>query len=423
MRRRIGVLVLAVTALVVVAYTVPLAILVRSQADERARGSAERTVQAVASSVVTLVSPTGEIDMASIRESVVPAEGVGILSSDGSVLGVADFDRDFAAWTANARVSSSFYREDGSWQISLPVIARDGWVVVSAVVPESELTRGVVRAWVFLTALGLTLIATALLMADRLGRTMRDPVDDLAAAARRIGSGDLDTRVEAPDIPELHAIADALNRLAPQLRNLLDSEREALADLSHRLRTPLAALRLQSEALADAGERSEVLALVDRLQGAVDRIIIDARRVDPDVRSDLAAVARQHAAFWSVLADEEHRSFTTVIPADPIPLSVSAEELGDVIDILIGNVFDHTERGCGFDLRVEVIDGTAILSITDEGTGFPAGIDPLARGESTKGTGLGLDIARRMAERLAGSIALENRTGGASVTLRLPISG
>jgi signal transduction histidine kinase len=422
-RRRLSVLVLAVTALVVVAYTVPLGILVRTQADERARSDAERVVQALAGNIVTLVSRTGEIDMALIATLQVP-DGVSILGSDGTNLGNDSFDRAFAQSTAEALSSASTYLVDDSWQVSLPVIGRNGWAVVTAVVPAEELTRGVYRAWGFLLLLGVVLIATAMLLADRLGRTLRDPVDELAAAARRIGDGELDTRVEPPGIPELTVVADALNRLAPQLRNLLVSEREALADLSHRLRTPLAGMRLQAEAMSDPTERGEMLGLVDRMQSAVDRLIVDARTIDAEARADLAAVAAHHAAFWSVLAEEEQRTFHTALPSFPVHVDVSAEELGDVLDILIGNVFDHTPRGVGFDLGVTVNAGRAILMVGDDGDGFPTGIDPLARGESTAGsTGLGLDIARRLAERLGGRISLGvSPAGGASITLDLPLS-
>jgi len=160
------------------------------------------------------------------------------------------------------------------------------------------------------------------------------------------------------------------------------------------------------------------------MQAAVDRLIIDARAVDADARCDLGVVAAHHADFWSVLAEEEERPFTSSFPRTKLAVDVSAEEMGDVVDILIGNIFDHTDRGVGFDLTVTVDGAQGVLTVTDQGDGFPDGIDPLARGESTKGTGLGLDIARRLAERLGGSITLDNcpNGGGARVTLRVPLS-
>lgn len=416
-------LVLAVAGLVVVSYTIPLGILVRNQADERARTSAEQLVQDVARTMVPVVSRTGQVDIEEIRISVQIPDSVTVLASDGTVLGSSDFDDALAELTVASGGSASQYSPDGDWQVSLPVIGQEGWAVVSAVVPREELTRGVMRAWVFLALLGFGLIATALLLADRLGRSLRDPVKQLADAARRLGSGDLDGRVASPDIAELSVVADALNRLAPQLRNLLISEREAVADLSHRLRTPLAALRLQAESLADADERGDVLMLVDRMQSSVDRLILDARFVDPDQSCDLVKVARQHAEFWSVLAEEEERSYELQIPQMEIPLAASAADLGDAIDVLIGNVFSHTDRGVAFSLSVEVGDGIARLTVSDDGPGIDSAADPLRRGASGAGsTGLGLDIARGVVERLGGAIAIRsNQAGGAEVVLSIPV--
>ncbi len=422
MRRRLTVLVLAVTSLVVIAYTVPLALLVQSQADERARTAAEREVQDIARSLVPAASSTGRVDAALAGTVVAVTDGLAILDSQGVVLGDTEFDAEFARWTAEQGASSSRYNEGGDWQVSLPVIGRDGWAVVTAIVPRSELMRGVVQAWLFLGVMGALLVATSLVLADRLGRTLRTPVEELAAVARRIGAGDLDIRAERPGIPELSAIADALNRLAPQLRNLLVSEREAMADLSHRLRTPLAALRLQSESIADPADRAEMSALLDRMQSSVDRLIEDARAVDAEARCDLGAVAARHAEFWSVLADEERRTFHVAIPDRPMEVALLEEDLGDAIDVIIGNVFAHTPRGTALSLTV-TSDGAGFqLEVADEGAGFDADSDPLRRGESGGGsTGLGLDIARRIAERVGGTLRIgSSAAGGASVVVALP---
>lgn len=421
MRRRLSTLALAVTGLVVVAYTVPLGILVRNQADERARTAAEQLVQDVARSMVPVVSRSGDVDIEAIRQSVQVPDTVAVLASDGTVLGSNDFDDSLAELTVAEGGSVSRYSSDGSWQVSLPVIGQDGWAVVSAVVSADDLTRGVWRAWSFLLILGIGLIATALLLSDRLGRSLRDPVEDLAAAARRLGTGDLSARVELPDITELSVVADALNHVAPQLRNLLVSERESVADLSHRLRTPLAALRLQAEAITDEDERASMLMLVDRMQSSVDRLIIDARKVDAEARCDLAAVAAQRGEFWSVLAEEEGRRFDRTIPSDVVIVQGSAADVGDAIDVLIGNVFSHTERGTAFALSVDMHDGRARATVADEGPGFPVDMDPLRRGESGAGsTGLGLDIAKTVVNRMGGTISIDSSPqGGGQVVLTM----
>ena len=425
MRQRLTLLVLAVTSLVVIAYTVPLALLVRTQADERARVNAERLVQDVARSMVPVSASTGRVDLETIAPAIVIPPRVSIVDSTGAVAGDTDFDLGFARSTVTAEASASRYADDGSWQVSLPVIGREGWAVVSVTVEREELTSGVMRAWLFLGLMGAMLILTALVLADRLGRSLRDPVEQLAEAARRIGAGELDLRVERPDITELSTVADALNRLAPQLRNLMASEREVMADLSHRLRTPLAALRLQAEAIQDPEERAEMLALIDRMQSSVDRLIVDARAIDSEARCDLSDVARRHAEFWSVLAEEEHRSYNVEIEGGAMPVGLSEDDLGDAIDVVIGNVFSHTPRGTDLSLLVRSDGFEFVVAVEDAGSGFPVGVDPLRRGASGGGsTGLGLDIARRAAERVGGSILLGNSPlGGARVELRFPPAG
>ncbi len=422
MRSRLTILILAVTSLVVIAYTVPLAIIVRTQADERARVDGERIVEDAARSVVPLASRGAPLTAAGVAEVGGLPPGVGILDANGDVAGSPDFDVTLAESAAADRTPKSRYLEDGSWQVSLPVIGADGWVVASKRVPVEDLSRGVTRAWLFLGLLGVMLVAAALVLADRLGRSLRGPVTQLAEAAGRIGSGELDLKVARPPIAELSIVADALNRLAPRLRHLLTSEREALADLSHRLRTPLAALQLQAESLSNATERNEIMGLIDRMQMSVDRLIVDARAVDLRAACDLGVVAGRHAEFWSVLADEELREMTISIVDSPMPVAISAEDLGDALDIVIGNVFTHTDRGTDLSVRVDRVGAEFVAAVDDAGPGFPTAADPLRRGVSGAGsTGLGLDIARRVAERAGGSITLSRSTlGGALVELRFP---
>ena len=85
--------------------------------------------------------------------------------------------------------------------------------------------------------------------ADRVARGVVRPVADLAHTAERLGAGDLDARVEPAGPPEIVEVGHTLNRLAGRIVELLAAERELVADLSHRLRTPITALRLDAEAL------------------------------------------------------------------------------------------------------------------------------------------------------------------------------
>lgn len=422
MRRRLRVLVLAVTTLVVVAFVIPLSVLVVRQADQRARSQAERDTQTVAAILVSVLATAEDApDAGSVSDALgrLP-EGVGVvLPSDGGSIGTVA-DPALVAQAVTDRTAVSAYTDAG-WELAFPIVLRDGTAVVTVVVSRELLREGVVPAITMLVLLGVGLVVAGLVLADRLGGILVAPMTSLAGAARRLGTGDLDVRVHVDEPEEAVDVAHAFNELATRLGDLIAAEREAVADLSHRLRTPLTVLRLQAEAVDDPQIRTSMSDAVDRMEREVDRIIAEARRpVEGRAHCDLAEVAADRAQFWQVLSEEEGRTFTVDIPAQPVPVAVSEHELGVALDALVGNVFDHTPAGTAFSLRVDVRSGPRLI-VRDDGPGFPKGLDPVERGASASGsTGLGLDIARRVAERAGGGLDATNAPeGGALVVMRL----
>ena len=126
----------------------------------------------------------------------------------------------------------------------------------------------------------------------------------------------------ASDIREIDNAGTALNRLASRVVELLGLEREEVADLAHRLRTPVAALRLDADSLPDSDSTTRLRVDVDRLDRMVDEVIREARRpLREDIPSsaDLCAVARERAAFWVVLAEDQDRALWLDIPTGPAP--------------------------------------------------------------------------------------------------------
>lgn len=424
MRRSLNLLVFASTALVVVAFVVPLALTVRRQADQRARVDAERDVQAVAALVVQAVA-AGEELSSEVVETRLGNLPVTVILPDQGAVGSVDPLAALVELAITGRQAQSTYTDRG-WELAVPIITRTEPIVVYGLVSREELTAGVLRAWVMLGLLGAGLIAASLLLADRLGRTLVGTSRRLAAAAHSLGAGDQETRVEIEGPPELRAVSEAFNTLATRLRDLLAAEREAVADLSHRLRTPLTVLRLQAEQLPDEEERLRLLTQIDRLHQAVDELIREARRV-PEGRAgrcDAAAVVRDRVEYWRLLAEEQGREMSVDLSDEPMPVGIDERELGPAIEALLENIFAHTPPGTGFGVSLGQDTDSVVLKVSDAGPGFPTGVDVAERGASGVGsTGLGLDIARRVAERTGGGLRLgTGPEGGAQVELRMRLA-
>ena len=421
MRKRLALTAAATTSMVVLAFVLPLAMLVRDMASERAMSKATLEAQSLVS-VLTAVDATD-------RATVVQAyrqrttDQVSVYLPDGTVLG-APSTAD--GGVAEAMRGKAFTRDrDGTREVLAPLVTGGGdALVVRIAVPRDRLGRGVKQAWELLAAVALVLMAIAVMLADRLARSIVRPIGDLAATATRLETGDLEARAAPGGPPEVEEVGHALNGLAQRILDLVAAERESLADLSHRLRTPLTALRLEAESIHDPADADRISAVVDGLAGAVDDLISEARRPSAALpeRADAGQVVEERVAFWSALADEQGRTVNVRIdPAlPPVPLSPVA--LADVVDALIGNVFAHTPEGTAFAITLRQAGSLVTLAFDDAGPGF-GDADVLRRGVSGAGsTGLGLDIARRVVEGAGGTLDLDrSQLGGGRVELLIPI--
>ena len=414
MRRRLVLLSLATTVLVVVSFVIPLGLLVRRQASDNAKVAAERDAQSVAG-LVALASALGDLSTLGDYIGELPDGTVVVVSTD-EVIGTLPPDQGTLVLSAGERRSTVADDVEGGWEIALPVVGAAGVVVVDSFVSDAELTAGVYPAWGLLALLGLVLVAAAVWLADRLGRRLTAPVEDLATSAHRLAEGDLDVRVEPHDPDELREMGEAFNYLAGRLEGLLAEERENVADLSHRLRTPLTSLRLEAEGLDDPRDREAMVAHVDRLERAMDQVIELARSAGAKdhVESELDSVVARRAEFWSLLAEEQDRDMSVATRADGVRVRLSADEVAVVVDTLIDNVFAHTPSGIGFSVATGRSEGGGWLEVADEGPGF-GNLVP-GRGVSGRGsTGLGLDIVRKTAFAAGGSLEIGDRPGGGAV--------
>ena len=291
MRRRLVALAATTTIMVALAFLIPLAVLVRTLARDRALSAAELEAQSLAP-VLALTRDTTALE-AAVRATTPGASGRLTItlpdgtvvggSADGEGLGTDGNDTEDPREQENlalAREGRAFSAPTrGGIQVLVPVALEIGaTAVVRVLVPDSTLKRGVAAAWGVEAALGITLVASAVFVADRLARTIVRPVDALADAAGRLGEGDLSVRIHPEGPPEVKQVALAFNRLGDRVGELLEAERELVADLSHRLRTPLTVLRLDAEGLDNPEEARRLADDVDELERAVTGMIRQARR-------------------------------------------------------------------------------------------------------------------------------------------------
>ncbi|MER6983803.1 HAMP domain-containing protein, partial [Streptomyces carpinensis] len=318
---------LAVTTMVVVAFAVPLGLVVKEMARDRAFTGAERQAAALAPAL----SITTERDP---LERVVASAGsdaqmaVHIPAVDGKP--AVDVGRRHAAdadiTTVRRMGRASTTEVPGGFTLLQPVALGSGAIaVVEVYVPEAEVTNGVGTAWAVLAGVGVALIVGSVAVADRLGVRMVQPAQRLVEGAHELGEGKLGARVPEEGPTELRLAAVAFNSMADQVVQLLANERELAADLSHRLRTPLTVLRLNAASLGEGPAADQTRAAVAQLEREVDTIIRTARQAKPQTAAagsgagcDAAEVVRERMEFWSALAEDEGRKWRVAGAGRPV---------------------------------------------------------------------------------------------------------
>jgi signal transduction histidine kinase len=419
MRWALNRLALAITSMVALAFLVPLAVATKQIAHDQAVSDARQQ----ATSLVTVLGVDADPRLLTNAVASTTAGSAGRLAvhlPGMSPIGVAHTGADQISLAGQDR-RAVLAPAPGGVAYLQPTVLTDGrTVVVEVFVPDAEMRRGVWTAWLVLGGLAVVLVAGSTLFADRLGSQLVRATRDLASSTRRLGGGELGARVEPKGPRELRDAAYAFNTMADDLRSLLDKERELAADLSHRLRTPLTALRLDAEAMPPGPIAERMRQACDLLDEELEAIITGARlgvEARGQERTDLVEVLADRLAFWSVLAEDQERPWQVVGGEVPVMLPVPRSELILVVDAMLGNVFAHTPDGTGFRVAVSP-DG---LLVDDAGPGIVDPQSAVRRGVSGAGsTGLGLDIVRRAAETAGGRLVIaRSPLGGARVGILL----
>ncbi|MBC8991189.1 MULTISPECIES: HAMP domain-containing sensor histidine kinase [Micromonospora] len=423
--------------LIALAFLVPLGLTLADRAREAELADAARRAALVTGALAV------STDTAAVERAVAAAagddpalrpvvHGIGADESAGRADAAALADAAAQRRSVVTEVDGGVLRLD-------PVVLGERVAVVEVFVPDEALDEGGGR-WLLLLGIALALVGAAVVVVDRVAARAVDATGDLVKAALAVGDGELGVRVEPTGPRELAEAGHAFNRMTERLVALRADEHELVADLSHRLRTPLTALRLDAEALesddTSIGTFSE--AELDRrrgirrirqaivtLEGEVDQLIKTTRKAvsqeSAPASCDVSEVVRDRMVFWSALAGDQNRPHRVVGAQLRIPAPVPRAELAAALDAVIGNVFRYTPQGTAFEVAVSRRDGWVAIRIDDAGPGIPNPDRALRRGESDQGsTGLGLDIAKRVALQANGSVSIDRaRLGGASVVMLL----
>jgi signal transduction histidine kinase len=251
----------------------------------------------------------------------------------------------------------------------------------------------------------------ALILARRLAR----PVEELAEAAARLGTGDprlLGRRYGAADLDQL---ADGLNSSARRLSSLLAADRELAVDVSHQLRTPLTALSMRLEEMIAAAddpvvvreEGGAALVQAERLADVVSQLLSPARRAPSAALTGVDDIIEQQVVEWEPAFRRAKRRLA-VIGVPRLHAYFTPGGLAQVIATLLDNALMH--GGGTVTIQTSQIERSVVIEVRDEGRGIPPELVSRVFERSVsgrpEGTGLGLALARTMAAADGGRIVL-----------------
>ncbi len=377
------------------------------------------------------------------------AEASSLGPRTGKEDGVDPADLVTLTWTPEGRltfssdpgVSIPFERQSGAARVR----AADGtdWHVYTVVLEEgvvqsaqSVSTRREAAAE-SATKLFVPLVAFLVVIGALLVFALRRGLRPLDAAAEHVAER---TAISLEPIGvdgmprEIHPLVQAIDAMMGRLSVAFDTQRRFVADAAHELRTPITALRLQSQLLEQAQDDVARIAALEELRAGIDRSehlvtqLLRLSRLDPAVaaarkeRVDLSGLARSVVAAWCVQA--EHKGIDLGAGGRRgIELEADREQLLVMLNNLVGNAIRYTPRGGVVDVTTDEIDGHPAVLVTDNGPGIAEGerdrvFDRFYRSEGTQsdaevaGSGLGLSIAQAVAHRHGATVNLRTAPSG-----------
>jgi signal transduction histidine kinase len=363
---------------------------------------------------------------------------VAVIDDDGHVVEGTGRGLYTPARAAPALAGRTLLTRDGDRLVAAVPVNGHTERVAGAVLlsrPLDPLRERDAMLWGRLAAVAFLAVAAAVVLAVALARWVGRPLRDLGTAAEALGTGDLGARAEPPRRPaEVRSLARRFNVMAARLESLVHDHKTMLADVSHQLRTPLAALRLRMELLAadtgtgaDPAEYDAALEEIGRLARLVEGLLAVARAenvTEPPEPVPLDRLLTERAEAWQPVAAERDVRLTSETAAHTVALAVPGH-LEQIIDNLVDNALTATPPGGHIRLTARRADHRVVVTVADDGPGMSPAVKAEAfrrfRTSGPGGTGLGLAIVNRLITADSGTVELSDTPGGGTtVTLGLP---
>ncbi|MFF7447360.1 MULTISPECIES: ATP-binding protein [unclassified Streptomyces] len=313
--------------------------------------------------------------------------------------------------------------------VTVPV---EGDAAVRIVYATSDMTKRLWQIWGFRAALAVLVLAAAAAIGAFAARRITAPLRELNAMASRFGDGDLTARSPVTGPPETQTLARTLNQGAERLDTLVASQRIFVADASHQLRTPLTALRLSLDNIADGVDdefvREDVeqaTAEVVRMSRLVNGLLVLARaeaKVSAAEPLSLPDIIAERLAVWRPAADE--RGVTIALRGSDVGgrllVLASPGHLDQVLDNVLSNALEVSPDGGRITVQVETRGDEVVLSVLDQGPGMSdadksRAFDRFWRGQGLtgrSGSGLGLAVVKQLVTDDGGTVTLGDAPGG-----------
>jgi signal transduction histidine kinase len=317
-------------------------------------------------------------------------------------------------------------RIDGRYAVALPVT--DGNTVVGAVLasqPDRLLSTPVAVTWGGMAVLAVLALTVSRLLGRRQAQVLTRPLEDLVRVAERLGDGDFGVRSVAVGVTEIDSLSRSINRTADRLGALLERERTYTADASHQLRTPLTGLRFQLEAaLGDPTadpQRAirDALETTDRLEKTITDLLSLARDIPRSgAPLDLGSLVADVTARWRGPLAQQGRPIHIAVARLEDRTPASGAAVTQILDVLLDNAYRHGAGEVVVAVR-SAID-TIAIDVSNQGPVIADGQALfLRRSDQSSGHGIGLALARTLANAEGGRLNLSAHTP--TFTLLLPV--